>query len=141
MRLSTNSEYGLMAVGYIASHAEDGHIVSDVIAEEYGIPAEYLYKTLNSLAKVGILESRRGPRGGFIMGKKPDQITLLEIFEAIDGPYIPQHNIAEQTKHERFGVNIERVCNKALAEGNKVLKGVTLADLIHGSKKPKINKG
>ena len=134
MKVSNSCQYGLMAVGYMATHSKDGNILSDAIAKEYNIPLEYLLKILQQLVRAGILNSKRGPRGGFTMGKELHQITLLDVFEAIEGPS-PQVDLFEGNQKEKFASRMEKVCNKAIAEQNEVLKGVTLADLVGTKKK------
>ncbi|MDO8302629.1 MAG: Rrf2 family transcriptional regulator, partial [Sedimentisphaerales bacterium] len=74
MEISNSTKYGLMAAGYIASHPKDGNIMSLTVAKEYGIPLEYLLKILQQLCKVGILQSKRGPHGGFVIGRDPSEI-------------------------------------------------------------------
>jgi len=135
MKTTITSQYGLMSIGYIAMHPQDGNIIAETIAKEYNIPLDYLVKILQHMVKAGILNSKRGPRGGYTMGREPEKITLLEVFEAIDGPSISEHYIAEITGHERFAVKMEKVCDKAIAEQNKVLQETTLAELVGSSKK------
>jgi Rrf2 family protein len=134
MKIGNSCQYGLMAVGYVATHSKDGNIMSDTIAKEYKMPLEYLLKILQQLVRAGILNSKRGPHGGFTMGKDPDQITLLDIFDAMEGPSSNQVFLLEQTKAP-FALRMEKVCGEAIAEQNKVLGSVTLADLIGSSKK------
>jgi len=52
------------------------------------IPASkaHLSKVLQRLSKVGIVKSFRGPKGGFVIGKDPSEVSLLEVYESIDGP-------------------------------------------------------
>ena len=135
MKTSNSSQYGLMAVGYVATHSKDGNIMSDTIGKEYNIPLEYLLKILQQLVRAGILNSKRGPHGGFTMGRELDKITLLDIFEAIDGPAPSEYYIAKQTKNEPFGVKMETVCEKATAEQNRILQATTLAELVGSSQK------
>jgi Rrf2 family protein len=56
------------------------------LAAFYGLPAAYLNKQLQALARAGILSSTSGPRGGFQLARSPENITLLEIVVAIEGP-------------------------------------------------------
>ena len=56
------------------------------IAGEQGVSVAHLSKVMQRLVKVGLLTSRRGPGGGFILGRAADKISLLEILEAMDGP-------------------------------------------------------
>jgi Rrf2 family protein len=56
------------------------------LAAFYGLPAAYLNKQLQALARAGILSSTAGPKGGFRLARRPDKISLLDIVTAIDGP-------------------------------------------------------
>jgi len=58
------------------------------IALTLGVSENHLSKVLQRLAKVGIVKSVRGPKGGFTMGKNIEEITLLDVYEAIDGPVV-----------------------------------------------------
>ena len=82
---SKKCEYGIQAVIYLAARNDQGLIVSDEIAKNLNIPKEFISKILQSLTESGIINSRKGRVGGFTLGKSPDQITLLDIVEAIDG--------------------------------------------------------
>ncbi|HMU44634.1 MAG TPA: Rrf2 family transcriptional regulator [Ignavibacteriaceae bacterium] len=82
---SKKCEYGIQAVLYLAARNDQGLIVSDEIAKNLDIPKEFVSKILQSLTESGIINSRKGRVGGFTLGKSPDQITLLDIVEAIDG--------------------------------------------------------
>ncbi|TDU90728.1 BadM/Rrf2 family transcriptional regulator [Kribbella voronezhensis] len=55
------------------------------LAAFYDLPAAYLNKQLQALAKAGILSSTSGPKGGFQLARRPDKITLLDVVIAIDG--------------------------------------------------------
>ena len=83
---STSCHYGLQAMLYIAMHSsEDKNIGLKVIAEGQNIPRHFLSKILQQLVKNNLLLSMKGPTGGFSLAKDPEEITLIEIIEAIDG--------------------------------------------------------
>ena len=63
------------------------------IASELRVSEAHPAKVLKRLSKVGFVKSNRGPKGGFMLGKTSDKISLLDVFEAIDGPYISQYCI------------------------------------------------
>jgi Rrf2 family protein len=86
MRLGKASAYGILATLHIAGREKEGPVQGREIASECGIPAEYLLKILQQLARVRVLSSERGRGGGFTLAKPAGQTTLLEIVEAIEGP-------------------------------------------------------
>ncbi|REJ92560.1 MAG: Rrf2 family transcriptional regulator [Planctomycetota bacterium] len=81
---SQTQEYALRAVTYLASHQEEGPAGAKRIAEETLVPPSYLAKVLQQLSRAGILASRRGVRGGFELRRNPDDLTVLEVVNAVD---------------------------------------------------------
>jgi Rrf2 family protein len=59
---------------------------ADVIASCSGVPRPYLVKLLHALARKGLVETKRGYRGGYRLARSPEEITLFEILAAVDGP-------------------------------------------------------
>ena len=88
MRISRTVEYGLTAAVFIAQNCEDGLVMAKKISGAYDLPTEYLLQVMQQLVRVGILTSKKGPRGGSNLARPANKITLLEIIEAIDGPVI-----------------------------------------------------
>lgn len=88
MRLTSKSEYALLAVIEITLNAQEGAVSSRAIAEKRGIPLNFLEQILHELRKVGIITSVRGPKGGFILGRPANEITVLNVVEAVDGPLV-----------------------------------------------------
>lgn len=71
---------------YFLSINPDRLVSTKEIATTFSISENHLAKVLQRLVKVGLIDSIRGPKGGFNLGRSSDQITLLEIYEAIEGP-------------------------------------------------------
>ena len=88
LKISEASSLAMHALGYLAND-EDGPITSREIARRFEISEAHLAKVLQRMVKVGLLRSLRGPHGGFILTRPPESVTLLEIFEAIEGPFEP----------------------------------------------------
>jgi Rrf2 family iron-sulfur cluster assembly transcriptional regulator len=82
---SKKCEYGLQAVLYLAALPRGGVTASDEIAKKLGIPKEFVSKILQSLTESGIIDSRKGKAGGFLLAKDPSKIRLIDIVAAIDG--------------------------------------------------------
>lgn len=84
--LSNTSRYAIRAVIYLALNGNDeSKIGIKTISKDLDIPTPFLGKILQTLAKHKILSSTKGPHGGFGLGKNPNEITLMEIVEVIDG--------------------------------------------------------
>jgi Rrf2 family protein len=82
--LSQTSEHAVRAVLYLAQRAPGEPVPADVIADALGAPRNYLSKTLNALAKAGIVASMRGPTGGFRLAVPAERLTLEEVVRPFD---------------------------------------------------------
>jgi Rrf2 family protein len=130
MKISRSTGYGLLAAGYIARNEKNGIVLSQTISKEYNIPLEYLLKILQQLVRGNILRSKRGPRGGFVLGKPVGKITMLEIIEAVDGPLASQLNLDEHAKRDKFSTKAEKAYANGLAAARNVYQKVKLSDLL-----------
>jgi Rrf2 family transcriptional regulator, iron-sulfur cluster assembly transcription factor len=84
--LSNTSKYAIRAVIYLSLHAgENKKIGIKKISKDLNIPTPFLGKILQILAKHKILSSTKGPHGGFGLGKKTDEIKLIDVVDIIDG--------------------------------------------------------
>jgi len=84
--LSNSCRYGIRALIYIASQPkESGKTGIRKIAKDLDLPTPFLAKILQQLAKQKILNSSKGPHGGFSLLKDPKKITLIDIVKTIDG--------------------------------------------------------
>lgn len=70
----------------LLAQAEDEQLTVDTIAARIGVSRAHLSKVLQRLGKAGLVKGTRGPGGGYYLAKPSTQITLLEVYEAIDGP-------------------------------------------------------
>ena len=87
MKVSTRGDYASRALLSLALHAdESGPTSVRDIAERTGLPQPYLEQILLALKGAGIVRSKRGVGGGYILAREPNLITLGEIVSAVDGP-------------------------------------------------------
>ena len=87
MKVSTRGDYAARALVSLALHAEaSGPTSVRDIAERTGLPQPYLEQILLALKGAGIVRSKRGVGGGYILAREPALITLGEIVSAVDGP-------------------------------------------------------
>lgn len=89
MRVSTRGDYACRALLSLALHG-DGDMPTSVrdIAERTGLPPPYLEQILLALKGAGLVRSKRGVGGGYVLARGPEAITLGEIVSAVDGPIV-----------------------------------------------------
>jgi Rrf2 family protein len=83
-KISEAASLGLHAVTLMAEHPKRIYSVKE-ISETLNASEAHLSKVLQRLVKAGLLTSTRGPRGGFMLTASPDDVTLLDIYEGIEG--------------------------------------------------------
>lgn len=86
LQLTRDGEYAVRALLHLASLPEGAISLVDDISAAQGVPRSYLSKILQQLRKVGLVRSRRGAKGGFMLARPAAEITLLETIEAVEGP-------------------------------------------------------
>ena len=87
VKVSTRGDYASRALLSLALHAErEGPTSVRDIAERTGLPQPYLEQILLALKGAGLVRSKRGVGGGYVLARSPDDITLGEIVSAVDGP-------------------------------------------------------
>ncbi len=86
LKFSDAFTLGIHAAVLLAANPEDPLPV-EKIAKTIKVSANHLSKVMQRLAKAGMVRSIRGPKGGFVLERKPDDIRLMEIYEAIEGEY------------------------------------------------------
>ena len=121
---------GLMAIHYIAIHDDLGAVSAKRIAEEFSIPPELLAKILQRLAKERLIVSQNGPKGGYVLARRPAEITRGRGDPSARGP--DQHRelpggASDCPQMERC--NLRRPVQKIQAAITQVLDTMSLAEL------------
>ena len=86
LRLSKKADYALIALKDLAAADIGASSSAREIAERYNVPVELMAKVLQKLAKVGLVASHHGTRGGYQLARPAMQISVAEVVQAIDGP-------------------------------------------------------
>jgi Rrf2 family protein len=73
----------------LALHNEEGPVTLEVLAQEESIPERYLAKIIQDLRRSGLIRSVRGAGGGYMLNRPPAEISILDIWEALEGPLCP----------------------------------------------------
>ena len=82
--VTSKSRYAVVALAELARSGTDPVPIGQ-IAERRGMPVQFLEQLFSTLRRAGILTSHRGAKGGYTLARPPDQITVLEVVQALDG--------------------------------------------------------
>jgi Rrf2 family protein len=86
MQVSTKGRYGLRILLDIASHEQAGPVTLRDMAQREEISQKYLWQVINPLKVAGLLRAIRGTSGGYVLAKSPEEITVQDIVEILEGP-------------------------------------------------------
>ena len=130
--LTKKSKYGLKALLVLAREHGLGPILTSQLAEREQIPKKFLELILLDLKHHGIVHSRKGPRGGYQLGRSPDRISLGEVVRILDGPLaqlpcvsVTAYMPCEECVSER-DCAVRRVFKAVRDETAHILDGTTL---------------
>ena len=97
MQITRQADYAMRAVAYLANLGMDRRAATSQIAEEQQIPPSFLAKIVSQLSVAGLLQTSRGARGGVSLARSPEEISFLEVIEAIDGPILLNECVIDQS--------------------------------------------
>ena len=133
--LSKKTQYGLKALGYLAANYGEGPVLISEIAERKKIPIKFLENILLQLKTQGILESKKGKGGGYLLADHPKKTTLAAAIRIIEGPIallpcvsLNFYQKCEDCDEKIFGLN--KVMAATRDATLKVLEKRTLSDLM-----------
>lgn len=136
MRLTRAGEYAIRCVLYLAMHHDRELIGRKEIAAAMDMPAQFLGKVAQQLAKAGIISIRQGSQGGYELAKRPQDIALLAVIEAIDGEIFLNDCIHRPNSCDRQTIcSVHQIWDKARRQLRNTLGGVTLAELAAREKR------
>ena len=126
MKLNRAIAYALEALTYLADAGGGRPLASHDIARARGIPEKFLLKTLLPLVRARLLDSLRGPNGGYRLAKPTKAITVLEIVEALAGPVRGEVPVEVAGKG---GERLRALCDQVAEATRAKLAKVKLSDL------------
>ncbi|TDC55214.1 Rrf2 family transcriptional regulator [Actinomadura sp. KC345] len=137
MRMSEGVEWALHSCLNLTWLDEGEAVTAARLAKFYELPAAYLNKQLQALARAGILTSTPGPRGGFRLARRPENITMMDVVTAIEGAdgAFRCEEILRRRPGDHQGADYRRTCaisqsmRRAELAWRRELAAVTIADL------------
>jgi Rrf2 family iron-sulfur cluster assembly transcriptional regulator len=139
MKISTRGRYGVRALFDLAYCGRQPEQIRK-IAERQEIPPRYLEQIFQRLKKAGIIHTRRGAKGGYLLGRSPAEITVADVVQVTDGPLVAVV-CGESRKnghcHRADDCVIKPIWDEAGKRLSDYLRSVTLADLCERYEKRK----
>ncbi|MEV0620551.1 Rrf2 family transcriptional regulator [Nonomuraea sp. NPDC050404] len=133
-------EWGLHCCVTLGWLKDEGPVSIRKLAAWFDLPQEYLKKRLQALTKAGILASAPGVRGGFYLARPPEQITIIDVVTAVEGPAevfrceeIRQRGVGAEGGRFRRACGISTAMRRAELAWRRELAGQTIADLMDGA--------
>jgi Rrf2 family protein len=139
MKLSTRGRYGVRLMLELALHYGEGPILLKDIAGRQGISEKYLWQLINPLKTAGLVNSLRGARGGYMLGKAPDAVSLKAILLILEGSLCLVDCVDNPALCERSPSCISReIWGEASKNMQQTLEDTTLAVMVE-KQKEKLN--
>jgi len=129
MQVTRATEYAIRGLVLLGDgQRKNGHV--RFMAENLDLPESFLAKIFSSMAKAGIVLSRRGQHGGYRMGMKPDKISLKMVIEAVEGPFALTRCLRPVPACSAKGCAVKQFFSLAQERMAEVLDSVTIADVV-----------
>ena len=135
MQVTRAGEYAIIGLLYLAKQPPDRTVMIDEISAAEDIPKSFIAKIFQSLAKTGFVSSHRGAGGGFSLAKSAKDITLLQVFQCVEGVFALQKCVADEPEcvvstTRMSTCTLCAVFTEAQNRVNEVFARTTLADLL-----------
>lgn len=134
MKISTRGEYGVRAMVTLAKNYGQGPMSIAAVSRASAVPMPYLEQLIGPLRRAGLVESKRGARGGYQLTRHPSDVRVGDVYRVMEGPVAPMdcvsEDVAEQTCPLIDGCETRPVWLQMRDAIVATLDSTTLADLI-----------
>ena len=135
MRVTTWAEYGLIVSLNLAKRAGQGPVAARELAQQEKLPHDYVEQILLRLRRAGLVESVRGAKGGYHLAREPQAITVQDVMQASEHVTFEvncdRHQVDPQRCSPDSACSIRPVWRMLERRINDLLRGISLADLVH----------
>jgi Rrf2 family protein len=135
VRITTLAEYGVICALHLARRVDEGPVTGREIAEVERLPGDYVEQILLRLRRAGIVRSTRGARGGYVLARAPEEVSIRNVIEASETTTFDLHCVSHPVGEERcsssHNCSIRPVWMLLQRKIDDVLEGVRLSDLLH----------
>ena len=131
MKLSTKGRYGVKAMVDLAIHYGESPISIKSISQRQGISEYYLEQLFSALRKAKLIKSIRGAQGGYVLNKLPEEITVADIMEVLEGPIEISDCVEGTTCNNGNCCATRLVWQRIKTSIEDVTTSVTLKDIVN----------
>jgi Rrf2 family protein len=132
VHMSAKTEYAIRAAVELAGADHDQSIPAPAIAEAQQIPLRFLLNILADLRRAGLVDSRRGPGGGWWLARPADQITIADVVRAVDGPLVDVGGGRPGRPDDETGESVTNLWVAVRSGIRDILEHTSVADLANG---------
>jgi Rrf2 family protein len=139
VRTTAKADYAVRAAVELAATGDV--VTAEHVAQATGIPHNFLENILGDLRRAGLVESRRGQAGGYLLAKAAEEISIADVIRAVEGPLANVRGLSPDTlDYEGSAAKLRDVWVALRASVRSVLERVTLADVAQGSLPPHVEE-
>ncbi len=136
MKLSVAAELAIRGVTVLAGRYGEGPVTLSELCDTKDLPKQYLAKIFTSLSRADLVTPIRGKRGGYKLSHPPEEISLLQVIEAVEGPLALNLCQSDPPKCDDVHCALRHVWTELQETLRTKLQSVTLADCV--AKEPAI---
>ena len=139
MRTTAKADYAVRAAVELAAAGDMA--TAEQIARAQAIPLNFLENILRDLRRAGLVESRRGQSGGYLLARAADEISIADVIRAVEGPLANVRGVSpDQLDYGGSAEKLRDVWVALRANVRNVLEQVTLADVARGELPPRVEE-
>jgi Rrf2 family protein len=133
VRTTAKADYAVRAAVELASVGTGDPVKAEDVADAQSIPLNFLENILAELRRAGIVESRRGAAGGYLLARPPEEISIADVIRAVEGPLANVRGMSpDALEYQGSAERLRDVWVALRANVRAVLEQVTLADVAKG---------
>lgn len=133
IKLSRSTRYAFLVLGYLAGANAGGPVLAKTLSDHFAIPGDYLLKVLRKLVRGGILDSVRGPNGGFVLLRPVSQISVLDVVEVVEQPLSDNFEVSTCRCEGRYHRRLADLYGRVRQQTLDLFGRTTLQELLDGT--------
>jgi Rrf2 family protein len=139
VRTTAKADYAVRAAVELAAAGD--MVTAEQLAQAQSIPVNFLENILRDLRRAGLVESRRGQQGGYLLARPAEEISIADVIRAVEGPLANVRGLSpDQLEYEGSATKLRDVWVALRASVRNVLEQVSLADVARGELPPHVDE-